>query len=206
MKTINKILWGFISTVICILYRTDVKALTHYPYYSGYLYTTINGVQVFARKTSTRCYETVKPYLNDNASVIAIISTALNDRLITANRICDNYQYVGRCNGVPAYLSTADCSKPSKIICSTCPKLNGYGSTINALNAYRIPSRDIPTSIATGCMDIDNTYSYIVNFYVASQIIVDANSATDCFVPSLAVHQDDAGTYEFTNSCYYTEQ
>lgn len=204
MKTIQKILWGFISTAICLLYRTDVKGTTNYPELNGYLYDTINGVYVFARKTSTRCYTTVKPNLRNNTDVMKIINSALNAKSV----ICSGFQYVDTCNGVPAYLTTANCKRADQIICSRCPqKTGGYGSTLNPQNAYKVNYRGIPASITTGCMDIDNTYSYIVNFYIVSQVIIDANSITDCFVPSLTNYTDDpTGTYEFTNSCYYTEQ
>lgn len=204
MKTIQKILWGFISTAICLLYRTDVKGVTNYPEYTGHLYATIDGVYVYAKKTSTRCYATDKPNLRNNTNAMKIINSALNAKSV----ICSGFQYVDTCNGVPAYLTTADCKRADKIICSHCPKkTGGYGSALHQQNAYKVNYREIPASVATGCMDVDNTYSYIVNFYVVSQVIIDANSITDCFVPSLTTYKDDpTGVYEFTNSCYYTEQ
>lgn len=213
MKTIQKILWGFISTAICLLYKTDA-AHSQLQYIQGVLptghavYKAYNGIIIAARETGKRCFSTDRPDLYNSefwSALSQIYNAAYNEPALA---ICSHNQYVAACFGQSVGHPGNQCSEADYITCADCPKLSGRAVfPNNNKNAFKIPysSQSLPSSTATGCFGIRNaTISYVIEFYVPSQIIIKDHSITNCRATG-GGYSDPSGTYEFTSPCYYTK-
>lgn len=201
MKTIHKILWGFISTVICILYRTDVNA---YPYgrkatynYNGLdVKFSVNTNNVRCTPTRTNNCTAGTPYSKQPLAIQSAIRTAT----ILPNQKCRRNQYVTTCGCSDGTLA---CCTTDNITCADCP--NG-GYTQSSAVVYTTTTQ----ALGSWCChwDSDNTQSYTLFMVMdTNQMIIINSDITDCFrLPATTYKDDPTGLYEFTNSCYYTEQ
>lgn len=192
MKTIQKILWGFISTVICLLYRTDVNAYSAPTYYKEYN----NGIVRFRINTNNA---TCKPTTNYNCNTplneYQAIGSAIQQGAILPNNKCGRNQYVTGCDCADG---TFKCCTVDNIQCATCP--NG-GYTMSSAAIYVTATQQLGSQC---CHWDGGTTSYNMFFALDDdQIIIVNPSISNCFMPKAETYHDASGQYEFINSCYY---
>lgn len=192
MKTIQKILWGFISTAICLLYKTDVNAVA--PTY----YRTYNNGQIKFQVNTNNATCTPTTTYNCGTALVSedmAIQSAIQNGVMLSGK-CGLHQYVTGCDCDDG---TFNCCTSSNIHCAACPD---GGSTVRSAAIYVKEAQDL----GSRCCHWDGNpgTSYNMFFQLAqSQIIIVNPGITNCFKPKATTYKDGAGQYEFTNSCYY---
>lgn len=203
MHTISKILWGFLSTFICVIYKIDAYAVEYctYPVVQSALVGNTIGTTHAQCSAATIC---------DGGTCGGKWTNRITeyDGNETTTTICGQNLYVGKCRKHNGQIATNPlyptlCS--AGYICSSCPNSGVTGRSARTISwgvrygrkIYFCSNTD-PTGRSLGAtymQVIEPDCEYFTERYWAN--------IYNCYLLQNHTYRDTAGSYQFTNSCFY---
>lgn len=211
MNKINKILWSAISAVICLVYKTDLQAAITGCSYSLVEIQTLSNINL------------------DDANGFMVCSGAtlcggscrgkwrrdfeeFEDK-VDYKQVCGEGQYVSYC-GTEPYTGNGYCG--FNPVCNNCPTvgLNSVAGTTNGVSYMTsfggAAFSEYTIYVCSNYHPFNGRYDPTLVMY---EIYVDCsgynsahvNAIEDCFVKSAVSITDAIGSYQFLDSCNYTE-
>ena len=201
MNYISKLLWGFISTMICIVYRSEASIVCTASLLESFQTNTCNKN---ACNNLTNCH-----YTQDFFTVRYPIPD-------DGTQVCAKNKYVESCRNASGQTVTIpgrfDSTCVNGFVCKDCP--SGPGGTFTARKSFK---HDISPytrgTIIYLCSNKDANNQQLGSNYQMKYEIINCsivgtngsyNTITDCFVRSGIITNDGTGSYTFVNSCYYS--
>lgn len=203
---IKKILWGFTSSIICILYRLDANgALCNYTnvlrselvYTGGTLapHNVCSGSTICDGGTCGGKWVREIPELSEREE---------------RQTICQSGQYVSSCRNSGGQIINNP-SSPSRCAsdygCTSCPsdgrtagltQIVHHGLANVAGEIYFCSNTD-----PSGKVLPQGTYMQVIKVNCDSYSSISWKQIVDCYLPPNVTFNDTAGSYVFTSSCMY---
>ena len=212
MNKINKILWSAVSAVICLVYKSDLRADITGCTYRVVDVETLSITNLDAPDSYTVCsVATLCP--GGCAGRWRKEFKEFEDK-VEYKQVCGVGQYVSYC-GTDPYTGNGYCSLSP--ICNSCP--------VVGLNSVAGTTKGVSYMTSFGGGAFTETTIYVCSNYhplsgrtynpalAMYEIYVDCsgynsahmNAIEDCFVKSATSIADATGLYQFLDSCNYTE-
>lgn len=215
MKLISKLLWGFLSGTICIMYKSDSKAACTYSLTSLQFVgnnTTLNHSLCSA---ATICASHDPNRTDCGGNWITNLDTEVAE-IIYARQLCSKNYYVYACKnsgGITIYpvderIAVNYCKKD--IVCSSCPS---GGLTQSASMMMIHDGGYAANNYYYVCSNIDAITGQKLSGFYMQEILLNCggyttsnlNMITKCFQMPGKTYTDPLGSYQFISSCFYTK-
>ena len=218
MNKINKILWSAVSAVICLVYKTDLRADITGCSYKVMAIETLEDTNLDAMggygvcSAATLCKGTAASPFEPCGGKWRRDFNEFEDK-VDYKQVCGEGQYVSYC-GTDPYTGNGYCSLSP--VCNSCPTV-GLNSVAGTTNGVSYMTSFGGAAFSEYTIYVCSNYHPFGGGYgptlVMYEIYVDCsgyNSAhmmaiEDCFVKSAVSITDAVGSYQFLDSCNYTE-
>lgn len=217
MNKINKILWSAISAVICLVYKTDLRADITGCSYRVMAIETLKDTNIDASggygvcSAATLCGGTS----NGAGPCGGMWRRDFNEfeDKVDYKQVCGEGQYVSYC-GTDPYTGNGYCS--FNPVCNNCPRV-GLNSVAGTTNGVSYMTSFGGAAFSEYTIYVCSNYHPFTGGYgsalVMYEIYVDCsgynsahmNAIEDCFVKSAVSVTDAIGSYQWLDSCNYTE-
>ena len=206
MNKINKILWSAISAVICLVYKSDLRAGIIGCSYSLEGSQQLAITHIDAANAFTLCSQST--LCGTNCTHVWQRDFAEFEDGVEYKQVCAKGQYVSNCG---------DGYCGGTISCHNCPNATDVSSVVGTTTGVSYMTSyggagfsEKTLYVCSNYNPISNTYSSYLTMYkvyvdCSDYNYVHLNYIDDCFIDSGISIQDESGFYEFMNSCRYTE-
>lgn len=224
MNKINKILWSAVSAVICLVYKTDLQALT-----TGCSMTITSTVSLGTNtfnatvcSNATVCrYEEYTLENHSTRSCATRWAKRIWDKCsgcvigdVQTVQVCNQGQYVSYC-GTDPYTGNGHCGFTP--VCNNCPTVGlnsvaGNTNGVSYMTSFGKPFSEMYVYVCSQYHPVTGSGSTSTGLAMY-EVFIDCtgynsahmNAIEDCFVKSAVSITDAVGSYRFLDSCNYTE-
>ena len=216
MNYISKLLWSFISTMICIVYKADGAGCSYRLLASQYLgAATGDFSQDGLCSASTLCAGNEAPGHNNCATRWIRQHYRVAEPEFSETQVCAKNSYILNCRVGDTLISNSDqfdrCH--GGFTCRACPSGPGGALTTgSSIKRSQTGANWENQTIVFLCSSKNAAGTNLGGLYMMKYEIISCPSAysstlngiTDCYVKSNIMTNDGTGSYIFTNSCHYS--
>jgi len=217
MKYLGKILWGIISTAICIAYKTDANADCTFKVTNREKLSTNATLNFATCSAGTICHNLAAAAPTSCAGQWIRIQDAQklqNDHgSIRVNTLCPKNYYIASCQtatGTTIFLPTnaniSNCE--TRIVCSSCPS-SGDTQSESVIIKYGDEYYDSNYMYVCASVDavsgsnLNGLYMQEVKLICDGYTEIKQNPITNCYQKSQSQYRDVMGSYTLISSCFY---
>lgn len=216
MKYLGKILWGIISTAICIAYKTDANADCTFKVTNREKLSTNATLNFATCSAGTICQALGGALTSCSGQWIRIEDLAKlqnNHSSIRVNTLCSRNYYIASCKNsagtiinLPTANNIADCK--TGILCSSCPS-SGNTQSESVIIKYGDEYYDSNYMYVCASVDavsgsnLNGLYMQEVKLTCDGYTEIKQNPITNCYQKSQSQYRDVMGSYTLISSCFY---